>query len=516
MEFFEEQTNSLISRPKKRPLGLLPEGEFIDLTNPEHPWGFRGISARVCERYGVSVIELEQGGHGLILPAYNEQNELVAQKLRSFSHPKGFWFKASEDAIKIPTFFGQHLFSGPSNKVRSVAITFGELDALAASEMLGDWPIVSVAHGDQSAKKTFAAQYSWLDKWDEIILIPDNDESCKAVLPELCQMFMRKIRIVSLTKHKDPCDYLKAGEQKLFRNAYWSAQPWKPEKLVSMAEIMADTLFTDPPEPIADYPWPTLNEMLGGVFEGDIVAIKAPPGVGKTTFTTSIAHSIMNTQPEMKIGLIYLEETKRDLAFRFATLELNKNLQRKDVRSQVTKEELSTVLKKYQENDQITVVDHGDTCSTDFLEEKFKELVLARGCKIVVFDHISMAIADESNADERIALDRALYMMRSLVNGGISETKPDGSVEVFHPSLLMVTHVNDQGKTRGSRATLQVCNVMLSLQRDPVHDDPAQRNIVTVMVEKNRRLGETGPGCVLFYNKLTGCLEDRSETLAME
>ena len=174
----------------------------------------------------------------------------------------------------------------------------------------------------------------------------------------------------------------------------------------------------------ADYPWPTLNEMLGGVFEGDIVAIKAPPGVGKTTFTTSIAHSIMNTQPDMKIGLIYLEETKRDLAFRFATLELNKNLQRKDVRSQVTREELSAVLKKYQENDQITVVDHGDTCSTDFLEEKFKELVLARGCKIVVFDHISMAIADESNADERIALDRALYMMRSLVNGGISETKP--------------------------------------------------------------------------------------------
>ena len=54
LEFFEEQTNNLISRPKKRPLGLLPEGEFIDLTNPEHPWGFRGISARVCERYDIS------------------------------------------------------------------------------------------------------------------------------------------------------------------------------------------------------------------------------------------------------------------------------------------------------------------------------------------------------------------------------------------------------------------------------------------------------------------------------
>jgi len=510
-EFFADHVGTNALKVKRVPLGLLEGGKFVDLTNKDHPWGFRGISARVCEKYQVSVIT-KDGGPAILFPAYNTTGELVAQKLRSSAYPRGLWFKENEDSLNPPTFFGQHLFPGPSPKNKMLTITFGELDALAVTEMCGDWPVVSVPNGDQSALKTFKAQYKWLEQWETIRLIPDNDESCRAVLPALCQQLPRKIEIVTLTKHKDPCDYLKFSEQQAFRDCYWAARKHTPDKILSLASVMEDHLFASPPEPIALYPYDSMNEMLGGIYGGDIVVIKAPPGSGKTTFTTTLVKHVKDNT-KLKIGLIYLEETKQDLSFRFATLELEKNLQRKEVRAEVTKDELLSVIKKYQDDDRIVLVDHGDTCSTDFLEKKVKELVLSCDVELIAFDHISMAVADDSNSDERIALDKALYMLRSLVNGGITETHPDGSTTTFHPALILVTHVNDRGQTRGSRAALQVGNVMISLERDPLHADPLQRNILSVVVEKNRRLGETGVAAVLFYNKMTGCFEDRTEMM---
>jgi twinkle protein len=515
-QFFEENAVMDSTNSKPTPLGLITGGKSEALDKATDPWGFRGISRETCEAFGVKIWVDDQGNRNLVLPYYDERGNLIAQKVRRkdiVAGKKNFqWYKAHDTASKEITFFGQQR-ANPSPRNKILTVVCGELDALATMEMMGDWPVISIPNGDQSAKTFFSKYYTYLDKWDTIVYIPDNDDSGKATVQDVSQMFMRKIKVVKLTKYKDPNEYLQHGEVGAFKDLWWSAQPYMPDKILSLGEIMHDTLFTDPPKPIAPYFVPSMDEALGGIYPSDIILVLAPSGAGKTTFTTTIAHHILQTT-DLKIGLVYLEETKRDLAFRFVTLDLQVNTQKPGVVETISKETLHDLIKKYTAEEKVYVVDHGDTCSTEFIEQKFRELVLARGCQVIVFDHISMAIADESNKDERIALDRALYAIRALMQGGIQETKPDGTLEEYHPSLIMVSHVNDQGRSRGSRAAEQVANVVLSLERDRKASTKEERNLTTVWCSKNRRLGVEGPVAMLYYNSTTGCFEDRSHLIS--
>lgn len=506
---------------------LLDNLQYLPLTDATHPWGSRGITDETCKFFGVAVRpnspltgsitrtnELVAAGEstlglGLVFNYYDRnKKELVAQKMRTSERPKGYWIKESANSHKNIGFFGQQLWSSPS--IRTMIITFGELDALATYQMLGT-PVVSISDGDNSAAKQVEREYDWLNKFEKIILIPDNDESCKSVIPSIAARFPRKIRIVDLTMHKDPNEYLKAGHEADFRREFSAARPFSPEKIKSLGELKG-LLFEDPPVPIATYPWEGLNRMTGGVWAGDLVCIKAFPKVGKTTVSSEIAYHL-NRTTDLNVGLIYLEETQRDLVFRFASMHLSKNLQRQDVQQSVNAEEIEECTRELfpDDSDRIFVLDHWGSCSSDFLEAKIKEFVLAKRCQFIFFDHISMAITDESNKDERLALDRLVASIKSLTTG-IPDTEVGENGEVIHtvrqPTIFTITHVNDDGKPRGSRALVQQSNLVISINRDKTAATEAQRNLTEVIVEDNRRFGESGPACHLSYDKMTGRLSE--------
>lgn len=527
-EYYEEMSSTGPKEKKEAPItGLLPFGGFMDLKDTSHPWGNRNIAAETCSYFNVTVntqtpvsqrkediISLIQKGEptvgpGLIFPYEDHKGGVIAQKVRTSMNKKGAWYKTDDNAIKRIGFFGQNLWK--SNAIRDIIITFGELDALATYQMIGQ-PVVSVSNGDGSAPAQFKAQYNWLQRFNNIILIPDNDESCKAVIPLLGSIFPRKVRVVNLTKHKDPNDYLVAGDRDSFVAEFYSSQPFSPEKIISLGSLK-ELLFQDPPKPIATYPWEGLNVMTGGVWPGELITVKAPPKVGKTTFFTEIASHLYATT-DRPIGLIYLEETQRDLIFRFASIKLNKNLQRIDILSTTSKEDIAAAGNEFVNDDRIFIVDHWGSCSSDFLEDKIKEFVLAKNCQFIFFDHVSMAITDESNKDERIALDRLISSIKSLTIGIPDEESwidPNNGelkskVVLRQPTIFMITHVNDNGQPRGSRIALQVSNLVIGLKRDKLSDDRNVRNTLEVWVEDNRRYGETGRAGILSYNSDTSRL----------
>lgn len=513
--------------------GLVASGKIEPLTNKNDVWGDRRIDAETCKYYGVSInrdcpltmntrkiIELQSQnmptrGPGLIMPYYDNNGVLVAQKIRTSVNPKGYWVKVDDTAKGRVGFFGQQLFR--ANGLKEIVITFGELDALATFQMTGV-NAISVSDGDGSAKVLFQKEYSFLNRFERIVIVPDNDDSCRAVIPLLGAIFPRKIRIVNLTKHKDPNDYLKAGDSALFREELYAAQPYNPEKIISLSNLR-NLIFEDPPIPVAQYPWQGLNEKTGGVWAGELVTVKAPPKIGKSTLFSEIAYHLKTTT-DYPIGLIYLEETPRDLIYRFATMQLNKNLQRADIRESVSIDELTECVDTLLKDDKVFLVDHFGSCSSDFLEEKIQEFVLAKGCQFIFFDHISMAITDESNRDERIALDRLIAAIKALTVGIpdeeiVIEVDPKTGKEeqvrkmvLRQPTIFMVTHVNDNGQPRGSRAALQLSNLVIGLERDKMSQDRNARNLTRVIVEENRRLGENGLACVLKYDSATGRLTE--------
>ena len=108
---------------------------------------------------------------------YNKDHELVAQKLR---YPdKSFqWIGEAKDA----QLFGQHLWR---DKGRMVIVTEGEIDALSVSKVnQNKYPVVSVKTGAKGAKKDLLKELEWLEGFDSVVLMFDNDTAGKEAATE--------------------------------------------------------------------------------------------------------------------------------------------------------------------------------------------------------------------------------------------------------------------------------------------------------------------------------------------
>jgi hypothetical protein len=64
----------------------------------------------------------------------------------------------------------------------------------------------------------------------------------------------------------------------------------------------------------------------------------------------------------------------------------------------------------------------------------------------------------------------------------------------------MVSHVNDEGKTRGSRYLTKVADITVDASRDTLADDPVERNTIRLSIPYNRFCGRTGPAGNVIFN----------------
>ena len=88
--------------------------------------------------------------------------------------------------------------------------------------------------------------------------------------------------------------------------------------------------------------------------------------------------------------------------------------------------------------------------------------------------------------DERKALDFISTRLSQLA-------------EELQFGLIMISHVNDDGLTRGSRNISKEAYAVISLERDIINPDETIRNTTNFTIHKNRFGSLTGPaGCVYF------------------
>jgi twinkle protein len=131
-------------------------------------------------------------------------------------------------------------------------------------------------------------------------------------------------------------------------------------------------------------------------------------------------------------------------------------------------------------------------------------MVTALGCKVVVLDHISIAVSGLEIDDERKALDVLSTKLKTLC------------MELKFTLLLVVhTRSSGDGKTheeggrvtlqdiRGTRAIGQISNIIIGLERDLQDSNSNTR----VRILKNRFSGMCGVACMLAFNRDTGHFE---------
>jgi twinkle protein len=484
--------NSSRIEESKRAITLTP------VTTVHHEVAHRSISKQAAQKYGIDVV-LNDDRIEARYPYYIEGKH-VANKVRT--KDKKFWWEYEDKAnINKVELYGQHLF--PPGSAKQITVVEGEYDAPAAWTLLGSrYPVVSVGSAG-TALRDVKNNFEYLDSFDNIVVCFDSDEVGQKTAKSVSGLFRPgKCRILDLQAAKDANAYLALGKTKEFVDEWYKAPKFMPDGLKIGTE-MWDEIVNRPKHFQVDYPFAGLNKLTYGLRLSEMVVVTADTGIGKTSILKEVEYSLL-MNPELKekgygVGFLHLEEPNYDTALGLMSVHASKPFHLPD--TERTTEELRSAYDAVINSDRVVIWDHFGSNTVDAVLDKIRHMA-ALGCKYIVLDHLSIVVSDQSG-DERKQLDEIATKAKTLCMN-------------LNIALICVIHQNRQGSIRGTAGVEQLANIVIKLYRDNTDVNEWRRNVTKVVVEKNRFCGRTGPACWLWYNGITGRLEELSTEQAEE
>lgn len=431
----------------------------------------------------------------------------VKTKINSDGEPTAVGFKYPNGSYKVRQFaekgfhtvgdiskaglFGRDKFTAGSHKY--VTITEGELDALSLYQVLRT-PCVSI-RSSSTGKLDAAIDRSWLNSFERIYLAFDGDGPGRDAAGEVAKLFdYNKVYDVRFPggDRKDANDYLQHGDPDSVRQLWWNAKKFLPDNIESSLDVFKKELLKPLPKGVP-YPWPTLTSMTYGMRPREVVLLTAQEGVGKTEVSHTILHQLLK-ETDDAVGAIFLEESKQRLLQAIAGIELKKPIHLPDCNYDPAEAE-QAIDKVVRRDDRLHVYSHFGSDDADTLLDTVRFLVSARGCRWIVFDLISLAVSGLSGDREEKAL--------SYLSGRLAL-----STQELDYGLVLVSHVNDYGQTRGSRMIGKDCHVRIDLTRDVTNSDDRLRRTTKVVISKNRPASRTGPAGDLLFDPVSYTLSE--------
>lgn len=465
-----------------------PDGEEsleepVNATYSFHP--HRGISEKTFEFYQVytQFVDDRPTKVGFVYP-----NNAV--KFRTYDK-KEFH---SVGPMAEAGLFGTNLFD-PGSK-ESVTIVEGEYDALAAYEITRGTSAVVSIRSASSAKRDCTRDYEWLNSFRRIVLVLDGDEPGQSASKAIASLFdFSKVYHVKLNRHKDANEYLEAGEANEFLKAWENAKRYAPDNIISTYAEFAQKLKKADKNILATYPFEGLQNALYGLHAGRVAVFKGPEGIGKTEFFRAIEHHVLKTTNH-NIGILHLEEDNGDTIKALAGYELQTCTTLPD--SGVSDEDVMKAIRKLTKDDETRIHIHSswDVEDESAILDNIRFLVSAANCRIIFLDHISWLATGQDDDDERKKLDRISQRLKLLA-------------KELDFAVVLISHVNDAGQTRGSRNITKNADHVIHLNRDITSRDENERNSISLIVEKARGGRDTGYVGDVVFDKTTYTLRDK-------
>lgn len=455
---------------------------------------YRNHSLQSLEKYRIKTKVARSDGRPLgVIYEYHNQGK----KHRNFgeTHDKFVW-----DKYPGPGLFGIEFFEAGASPY--VTITEGEEDAVAAYEMLGSkYPVYSVQSASQAGRDC-AANKAELDKYERIYLCLDMDKPGRQATEKIAALFpFEKVYVVTLSKGKDANEYLHNGLQKDFVAAWYAAKRFNPENVISSYEDIRELFNTPAKKAICTFPFHGLQEATRGIRKGETYLFKALEGIGKTEVMGAIEYHILKTT-DLPIGIIHLEEDLKRTTLRFVNYETGIPVHLEGASPYTPDEEFEIYKKVTKLDNRVAYYKQGKNDSdVDIFLNAIRFLVASAGCEAVCFDHISR-VATAFGLDTN-GLDQFATALSTM------------AMELDF-ALIMVSHVNDDGLTRGSRNISKEAWTVVSLKRDMLSADPFVRNRTDFVVEKNRHASITGPAGSVYFNAETFTLSDEPPAVLPE
>lgn len=451
-----------------------PQGKHSDYTYEYLPW--RGVSENGYKRYGV-------------LTRINSSGEPVAvgypyvsgyTKWRSRLE-KEFWIEGQAG----PGLFGWDKFTPGESKY--CFITEGEQDAINLWETVHT-PCYSVS-SSSSAVRDILAVRSEISNYERVYLAFDSDTPGRNAVRAVARLLEpSKVYDVRFVEFKDATAYCEAGKRNELRQLCWASGKYLPEELTSKLADFRKILSEEPKWGVP-YPFKTLNEMTYGIRTGESVLITAKEGVGKTEVMHTILHSILKGT-SANVGALFLEEANRRTLESLAGIELGKPVHLPDCGALV-EEKADALERVIRSDDRMYLYKYNGIDDPDDVLGLIRLLVAGYQCRYVLFDLINVVVGNNRDQDERRQLD---YLMSKLELMAVE----------LDFALIIVSHVNDNGETRGSRYIAKAANIRIDLFRDI--QAGSTRTLVTV--SKNRYASKTGYAGYIEFDPITYTLKE--------
>lgn len=452
---------------------------------PKNYIPMRSISADTMRFYDVrTVVNSQTAKAEKVVFPYGED----AQKIRYLSS-KDF---IATGNMKDASLFGMDKFS--PGQAKAVTITEGEFDAMAVFQMLGSkYPVVSVRSAT-SARLDCSRARDYLNSFDKIYLCLDNDIPGEKASREIAELFdPNKVFFVKLGNFKDANEILEANHTKEFISVWFNSKQFVPKGIASTIDELSNILCKEKQKSIAEYPFKTLQEMTYGIRSKELVVVTAQEKIGKTEFIRSLEYKILD-ETDHNIGIIHLEEAEERSIQGLVGLHLQQPVHLPDCL--VSLADQQKALKDLVKVDgKLNIYPHFGSDDPNIILDIIRSMVCVLGCKFIFIDHITMLVTGFENEDERKKLDYLSTRFAELTRE-------------LDFTMVLISHVNDDGKTRGSRNITKMADLIISLNRDIEAQDEDIRNTTYVTIRGNRYSGRTGPAGSLQFSSDTFTLKE--------
>ena len=482
--YFESGSFTAVFQGLSKSNGVFKQGVYESLSK-------RGISEETC-RFFQYQVNYDKGKKIHIAPYFDANNKLVAQQLRT--KDKEFPILGETRDLGL---WGKQCW----NSGKRIVITEGQLDAMSVAEVQHrQYPVVSIPNGVGSACKAVAKDLEWLLKnFEEVVLMFDNDPQGKNASRNVAELFPPGFCKIASLPLKDPNEMLLANKGSEIINSIFRASTYRPDGIIA-GEDTWDLVNTPMQAADMEYPWQGLNNLTLGARKGELVTFCAGTGAGKSTAVKEIASYFLSKGES--IGYIALEESVRQAAIDFMSIEANEMLHLQD---NLEEKFLRDIWEKVFSSGRIYLYDHWGSMDGDVLSNRIR--YLARSCNVswIIVDHISIMISGMEGGDERRLIDNLMTKFRSL-----TEELNIGMFIVSHLKKPSDGRGHEDGRQitlndiRGSGSIAQLSDFVVGLERNQQEDGET-----TVRVLKARYKGSsTGSAAHLYYDRETGRLRE--------
>lgn len=479
--------------------------------------GYRGISKATYAKYGVRhEFDTESGEVVRQYYPISKDGKFSGVKVRE--HPKTFF--ANGVVGKTADLFGQACFLNAPK--RAVVIASGEADCLAAYDMFSEnaakkgydpIPVVSSTIGENCAAQ-LRTNYEWLNRFDKIYLIPDQDEAGQAAIPKLVDALPKgKVYIIDLPA-KDSNLMLTSGKQREFINCYFDARVYTPAGIVASSSIYQEIVTRAETEKLPFAPFlGKLNDVLsGGIPFGFIVNILAGSGTGKSSFLNqNVVYWIKDLKEQVAVVSLeadagaYGENLLSNYVARKVSLISDPAEKLQFVKSAAVEQSAKELFCREDGSPSFYLLD--DRGDFDKLQEKIEQLIIEFGVRVILIDVISDVFSGMSieHVDLWMKWEKSLVKRYNCIIIQVAHTRKSASGAKAASEGSFIT----EESLIGSGTQYRSAGINIALQRDKTAEDEVERNTTKVHCLKSRDTGFTGLACELFYDNDTHTLWDK-------